>query len=325
MMDQSQVIKDFLRDELLLFDDYLRQSVKSDNPRIAGMVDYIFNSTGKRLRPVLVLLTARACGRIIPETYHGAVTVELLHTATLIHDDVIDKSDMRRGKHSVNAVYDNTKAVLIGDYLLSTALLESVKTKDLNIVRIISELGQNLSEGELNQYSLANEIIIDEEAYFHVIDKKTASLMRASITIGAITGGGDNETISRFSQLGGILGICFQIRDDIFDYFNSDVGKPTGNDIREGKITLPLIYALKHAPAEVVDEMMQIIEARDYTEDHIAKLLGFAKVHGGVEYAYEKMDAYLAEADRILSEFTFNSEFKTLMHLFISYLKDRVY
>ena len=205
-MDQSQIIKDFLREELLLFDEYLRDAVKSSNPRVSEMIGYIFNAAGKRLRPTLVLLTAKACGRIVPETYHGAVTVELLHTATLIHDDVIDKSDIRRGKRSVNAVYDNTKAVLIGDYLLSTALMESVKTNDLAIVSIMSELGQNLSEGELNQYSLASEVIIDEDAYFEVIDKKTASLMRASIVIGAITGGAGKETIDKFSRLGKLLG-----------------------------------------------------------------------------------------------------------------------
>ena len=169
-MDQGQLIKNFLRDEMLLFEEYLQASVKSDNPLINEMVGYLFNTSGKRLRPLLVLMTAKACGGIIPETYHGAVTVELLHTATLIHDDVIDKSDTRRGKRSLHAVYDNTQAVLLGDYLLSTALLESVKTKDLNIIRIISELGQNLAEGELNQFTLANKIIVDEDAYFEVID-----------------------------------------------------------------------------------------------------------------------------------------------------------
>ncbi|MBK5196333.1 MAG: polyprenyl synthetase family protein [Proteiniphilum sp.] len=324
-MDQSQIIKDFLQEELILFDEYLHNSVKSDNPRITEMVNYLFHSKGKRLRPILVLLTAKACGGIIPETYHGAVTVELLHSATLIHDDVIDKSEIRRGRRSVNAVYDNTQAVLIGDYLLSTALMESVKTNDLNIVRIISELGQNLSEGELNQFSLANNIIIDEKAYFDVIDKKTGSLMRASIVIGAITGGAGSEMISKFTSLGTILGICFQIRDDIFDYYNNDVGKPTGNDIREGKITLPLIYALRNAPRDLSEGMMHIIESRDYTEENIATLLEFAKEYRGVEYANNKMNEYLAEAESIISDFMFNSEIKTIMHLFISYLKERIY
>jgi octaprenyl-diphosphate synthase len=324
-MDQSQLIQVFLREELLLFDEYLLNSVKSDNLHITEMVNYLFRSKGKRLRPTLVLLTAKACGGILPETYHGAVTVELLHSATLVHDDVIDKSEKRRGRRSVNAVYDNTQAVLIGDYLLSTALMESVKTNDLNIVRIISELGQNLAEGELNQFSLASEIIIDEKAYFDVIDKKTASLMRASILIGAITGGADSEMLSKFSTLGTILGICFQIRDDIFDYFSSDVGKPTGNDIREGKITLPLIHALKHAPVDISERMMKIIESREYTEEKISMLLEFAITYQGVAYAREKIDEYLATAETIINDFSFPEEIKSVMNLFLSYLKERSY
>lgn len=324
-MDQSKIIQDFLQDELLLFDKYFRESVKSYNPRVAEMITYVFNTNGKRLRPTLVLLTAKACGRIIPETYHGAVTVELLHTATLVHDDVIDKSEMRRGKKSVNAVFDNTKAVLIGDYLLSTALMESVKTNDLGIVAIISELGQNLSEGELNQYSLAQEVIVDEDAYFEVIDKKTASLMRASITIGAITGGADKELISQLSRLGRLLGICFQIRDDIFDYYHADVGKPTGNDIREGKITLPLIYALQHAPQTLADEMKQFIFSRDYSEANITKILAFARDHHGVQYAYDRMNDFLEEAESIITNFSFHSEIKSLMRLFLAYVKERRY
>lgn len=324
-MDQGQLINNFLRDEMLLFEEYMQASVKSDNPLINEMLGYLFNTSGKRLRPLLVLMTAKACGGIIPETYHGAVTVELLHTATLIHDDVIDKSDTRRGKRSLHAVYDNTQAVLLGDYLLSTALLESVKTKDLNIIRIISELGQNLAEGELNQFTLADKIIVDEDAYFEVIDKKTASLMRASIAIGAITGGADSEMISRFTQLGSILGICFQIRDDIFDYFKKDVGKPTGNDIREGKITLPLIYALQHAPEAISAEMMEIIQSRDYSDDNISRLLTFSKEQGGIHYAYRKMSALIENAEEMVSGFHLNDEMESLMRLFLAYLKDRRY
>lgn len=324
-MDQSKIIKDFLQDELLLFDKYFRESVNSNNPRVAEMITYLFNTSGKRLRPMLVLLTAKACGRIIPETYHGAVTVELLHTATLIHDDVIDKSETRRGKKSVNAIYDNTKSVLFGDYLLSTALMESVKTNDLEIVAIISELGQNLSEGELNQFCVAQEIIVDEGAYFEVIDKKTASLMRASITIGAITGGADKELISQFSRLGTLLGICFQIRDDIFDYFQNDVGKPTGNDIREGKITLPLIYALQHAPKDLTNEIMLLIVSQDYTEENISKILAFARDHNGIQYAYDRMNGFLEEAESIITNFAFEDGIKSLLRLFLTYLKERRY
>ncbi|MDR2815230.1 MAG: polyprenyl synthetase family protein [Proteiniphilum sp.] len=324
-MDQSHIIRRFLRQELDLFDVYLRESIKSDNPRISGIVDYVFKGKGKRLRPMLVLLTAKACGQIVPETYHGAVTVELLHTATLMHDDVIDKSDMRRGRRSVNAVYDNTLAVLVGDYFLSSALAESVKTYNLDIVKIISELGQSLTEGELEQFSLAEKAIIDEESYFEVIEKKTASLLRASITIGAITGGASPQIISRFSRLGGILGICFQIRDDIFDYYKAGVGKPTGNDIREGKVTLPLIYALQNAPKAVSEQILKVIQSRDYSEENIERILDFAKEYRGVEYARNKIKELLDEAGTIISVLTVNEDIKNMLRIFLSYLNDRDY
>ncbi|KUL19905.1 MAG: hypothetical protein XE13_0303 [Proteiniphilum sp. 51_7] len=324
-MDQGQQIRNLLRQELFRFEEYLQASVRSDNPLISEMVGYLFNTSGKRLRPLLVLMTAKACGGIIPETYHGAVSVELLHTATLVHDDVIDKSDTRRGKRSLHAVYDNTQAVLLGDYLLSTALKESAKTKDLDIIQIFAELGQNLAEGELNQFTLADKIIVDEAAYFEVVDKKTASLIRASITIGAMTGGADRAMLSSFSKLGSILGICFQIRDDIFDYFKGDVGKPTGNDIRQGKITLPMIYALQHASDAISDEMMQLITSRNYTDKNITRLLAFAREQGGIDYAYGKIEALIAEAEEIVSGFHFSEEMESLMRLFLSYLKNRKY
>lgn len=324
-MDQSQIIKDFLQEELDLFDIYLRESIRNGNPRVSEIINYVFTANGKRLRPMLVLLTAKACGKIIPETYHGAVTVELLHTATLVHDDVIDKSDLRRGIRSVNAVYGNTKAVLIGDYLLSSALGESVKTKNLEIVKIISELGQCLSMGELEQVSLAEEIVVDEASYFNVIEKKTASLLRASIIIGAITGGASPHIISEFGQLGRILGICFQIRDDIFDYYKADVGKPTGNDIREGKVTLPLIYALRNAPETTSNQMMQLIQARSYSEENIADLLDFAKKYNGVEDAYKKIRALMQEAEAIVSELPIDIQIKAVLHQLILYLNNRNY
>ena len=322
-MDQSQLIKGFLQEELLIFDKYLRDSVKSNNHRLIDMTSYVLNSNGKRLRPTLVLLTARACGKIIPETYHGAATVELLHTATLIHDDVIDESDFRRGKRSLNAIYDNTSAILIGDFLLSTALAESVKTKNLEIVRIIWELGNYLADGELLQFNLAKDIIISESDYFDVIDKKTASLLSASLAIGAITGGANEELISQFVKVGKLLGISFQLKDDIFDYYSDDVGKPTGNDIREGKVTLPLIYALNNAPKDVSDGMMEIIKTRNYSDENIQLLLRFAKDYKGVEYTYKKMDALLAESEEIISSFSFDKDIKMYMTLFLTYLRER--
>ena len=322
-MNQDEVIKRYLRDELALFEKYLCASLKSDNECLSEMIAYVFDTNGKRLRPTLVLLTARACGGIVPETYHGAVAVELLHTATLIHDDLIDKSDIRRGKSALHVVYDDTSAVLVGDYLLSSALSEIVKTNNLEIIAIFSEQGKALAEGEIEQFTLAKEAIIDEDAYFKIIDKKTSSLMRTSIAIGAITGGAEKAFISQFTRMGSILGNCFQIRDDIFDYYNNDVGKPTGNDIKEGKITLPLIYALRNASSSLSNEMKRLIESKEYSDENIDRLLQFAKDQGGIDYAYAKIDELLGEGDEIISNLPFSKENKALMRTFLAYLKER--
>ena len=324
-MDESQVIKDSLRDELNQFNSYLRKALETDNTRISDIVRHAFKVDGKRIRPMLVFLVAKCCGEITPATYHGAVTVELLHTATLIHDDVVDEALTRRGQPSANAVFDNKRSVLAGDYVLSSALVESVKTENLEIIGIISELGKNLAEGELNQYSLANEIIIDEKEYYKVIDKKTASLLYACAKIGAITAGADRFTIEEFGKVGRILGIAFQIRDDIFDYYKADVGKPTGNDIREGKITLPLIYALKNAPQEVSDEMMNIIRSFDFSPENIEILLDFAKRNGGIEYAQKTMETLLDEAEQNIKSVSINNEFKIMLNLLVMYLKNRLF
>ncbi len=323
-MDESQVIKESLRDELNQFDTYLWKSLENNNSRISEILRHAFKVDGKRIRPMLVFLVAKCCGEITPATYHGAVTVELLHMATLMHDDVVDEASTRRGQPSSNAVFDNKRSVLAGDYVLSSALRESVKTNSLEIIGIISELGQNLAEGELNQYSLVNEIIIDEEEYFKVIDKKTASLLYACAKIGAITASADRFTIDEFGKAGRILGIAFQIRDDIFDYYKADVGKPTGNDIREGKITLPLIYALNHAPQELSDEMMKIIRSSDFSAGNIELLLDFAKSNGGIEYARKTIDNLLEEAEQIIENVSIDNEFKIILNLLVIYLKNRI-
>ncbi|OPZ25407.1 MAG: Octaprenyl-diphosphate synthase [Bacteroidetes bacterium ADurb.BinA174] len=209
--------------------------------------------------------------------------------------------------------------------MLSSALQESIKTDNLEIIGLISELGQNLAEGELNQYSLANEIIIDEKEYFKVIDKKTASLFYACAKIGAITAGADRITIDEFGKVGRILGIAFQIRDDIFDYYKTDIGKPTGNDIREGKITLPLIYAFKNAPKEVSDEKMNIIRSFDFSPENIEILLNFAKHYGGIEYAQKTMETLLEEAEQIIRNVSIDNEYKIMLNLLLMYLKNRLF
>lgn len=322
-MDYSKAIKEALHEELRQFDIYLRESLRTTNPRISEIIEYVFKNDGKRIRPMLVFLTAKSCGKVTLATYYGAVTVELLHTATLIHDDVVDESNIRRGQRSVNAVFDNRRAVLCGDYFLSSALRESVKTGNLEIVSIIAELGRSLSEGELNQYSIVNEVILDEEEYFNVIIGKTASLLEACTRIGAITAGADEQIIEQFGQLGKILGICFQIRDDVFDYYKTDVGKPTGNDVREGKITLPLLYALKKAPDGVSGEMMKIVRSSDFSPENIEKLLNFAKQNGGIEYARKTIDRLLKEAEQIIEKLPIDNHFKAAVNLLPVYLKNR--
>ncbi len=324
-MDQNLDFREVIKEELEQFDVYLTEALKSNNHRVSDIVNHAFKVEGKRIRPTLVLLVAKACGGVSAGSYHGAVTVELLHTATLVHDDVIDESLKRRGQASVNALFDNQRSVLGGDYLLSTAILQSVKTGNMEIVEIISELGKNLSEGELDQFALANEVIIDEAEYFEVINKKTASLLYACAKIGAITGGASRHNIEEFGRMGRYLGIAFQIRDDIFDYYNNDVGKPTGNDIREGKITLPLIYALQNCDEATRVSMMYIITSRDYTTDNIDRLLSFAKEQGGVDYAYKKLNSCLLEAEKIVDDTTMDNDYKEVLKLLFTYLKERKY
>lgn len=325
-MDQNLDFRTVVGEELILFDDYLRQTLQSDNIRIAEIVNHAFKVDGKRIRPTLVLLVAKSCGDVTTATYHGAVTVELLHTATLIHDDVIDEAGMRRGQASVNAVYDNLRSVLVGDYLLSNAIQQAVKTGSMEVVEIISELGLSLAKGELNQYALAKEVIIDEEEYLNVISKKTASLFDACAKIGAVTSGADATTVVEFGEMGHHLGIAFQIRDDIFDYFSQDVGKPTGNDIREGKITLPLIYALRSCKDEAKrQEMLDLIESKEYSDENIDRLLSFAKEEGGIEYAYEQLNHNIKKAETIVNESAIDEDLKEVMGTLFLYLKDRKY
>lgn len=323
-MDKKLLIAKPIASELEKFNSYFRESVHSNNSRIQQVIDYIMKSDGKHIRPVLLLLAAKACGDINETTYLSAVTVELLHTASLIHDDVVDESMMRRGKASVNAVYDNKVAVLVGDYFLSTALIKSVLSGDMEIVTSISNLGRSLAEGELNQLSLAKEVIFDEAEYFEVIKKKTASLISVCMKIGALSTGGSVEQVGKFEQLGEDLGICFQLRDDIFDYFTNNIGKPTGNDIREGKVTLPLLYALQNSDDEKREDMTRLIKEADFTDDVVDTLISFAKANGGIEYAYSKIDIYKDKALDIINTLPENEVKKALLNA-VDYVVERVY
>lgn len=323
-MDKKLLIAKPIASELEIFNTYFKESISSDNIRIQSVIDYIMRSDGKHIRPILLLLAAKACGGINDVTYMSAVTVELLHTASLIHDDVVDESKIRRGKPSINAIYDNKIAVLAGDYFLSTALIKSVLTGDMDIISSISNLGRSLAEGELNQLSLAKEIILDEKEYFEVIKKKTASLLAVCMKIGALSVGADEKKVDNFDKLGEALGICFQLRDDIFDYYSDNVGKPTGNDIREGKVTLPLLYALNNADEITAKKMMDIILKAEFSEAEIETLIEFAKKEGGIEYAYSKIDIYKQKALDIIDNLQDGEEKQALLHT-VDYVVERVY
>lgn len=323
-MDKKLLIAKPVTEELKKFNTYYKDSVFCNNVRIQEIIDYIMKSDGKRIRPILLLLAAKACGEINNTTYSSAITVELLHTASLIHDDVVDESKIRRGMASLNAIYDNKMAVLAGDYFLSTALIKSVLTGNIEIISRVSDLGRDLAEGELNQLSLVKELILDEDEYFQVIRKKTASLMSVCMRIGAMSVDASGEEVERFTKLGEYLGVCFQLRDDIFDYFTDAIGKPTGNDIREGKVTLPLLYAISYAPEDEKKELLSVIFSYNYTDENIHKLISYAKEHGGIEYAYRKMEEYKNRAEEIIATVS-DTEVRKALEAAVEYIVERAY
>lgn len=295
-MDEIKHIAQPIAVDLRRFNEDFIASLRSQTQLLQTAIEKILSSTGKHVRPILVLLTAKACGNVSDNTINAAVLLELLHTATLIHDDVIDETKQRRGVPSLNAIFDNRVSVLVGDYVLSTALIRSIHTGDLRIIGIISGLGRDLSEGEIKQLETAEESILDEQCYLQVIQKKTATLLSACMEIGAITAGASDEIIALCRSIGENLGYCFQIKDDIFDYFKeAQIGKPTGNDIREGKVTLPLLYALRQGGREA-DRFKEMILRKDFSEEHIEALISFAKEQGGIAYAEQRMAAYHAAA-----------------------------
>lgn len=288
--------------EFKRFNDEFAASLRSETTRLQSAIDQILKASGKHVRPLLVLLAAKACGGVTENTINSAVFLELLHTATLIHDDVIDETKQRRGVPSLNAIFDNRVSVLVGDYVLSSALIRSIQTGNLKIIGIVSSLGRDLSEGEIKQLETAEESIIDEACYMQVIRKKTAMLLSACAEIGAISANASDEMVKKCRDFGEYLGYSFQIKDDIFDYFKeANIGKPTGNDIREGKVTLPLLYALRTAKqTEEVERYLRIIKEKDFSTENIEELIAFAKANGGIEYAEKRMSEFRDKAVEVL-------------------------
>jgi octaprenyl-diphosphate synthase len=322
-MNKIEQIKQPVIAEYKLFIDKFINSLSSSTSKLQSAIEKIMLSTGKHMRPLLVLLTAKACGRVTENTINSAVLLELLHTASLIHDDVIDETKERRGVPSLNAFFDNRVSVLVGDYLLSSALIRSIQTENVRIMSIVSEVGKALAEGEIKQLEVIEEVILDESSYLQVIQKKTAILLSACAEIGAISANATEEQIESCRLFGEYLGYCFQIKDDIFDYFtDQNIGKPTGNDIIEGKVTLPLLYAIYNEKNTKKVYYEQIIQHRDFTPQHIRELITFAKTSGGIEYAISRMKYYHDEAVKIIRQLP-NSKSRNSLLLLSDYIVER--
>ena len=273
---------------------------------------------GKQIRPIMVLLSARLLGEVNDRVIKGAVAVELLHNASLIHDDVVDDTRVRRDAATINGIWDNHLAVLIGDFFLSNSLRLAAETSDLRIVGSIASLGRLLSIGELDEIYTARFNNFDEKAYFEIIYRKTASLFVSCAEVGAYAAGAEDVAkIDALREFARLLGLCFQIRDDIFDYYdNADIGKPTGNDLREGKITLPLLYALDSSSAADRDDMLALAQKEELTTEEIDRLIEFAKREGGIEYAYSKMEQLRNRAAEIIAGYPQNDAIRSLMDIF---------
>ncbi len=303
-MNPLQIIRTPIENELSRFEALFATALSHDNPVLTVALQHVRRRKGKMMRPILVLLAARGWGSgpLRPEVYHAAVALEILHTASLVHDDVVDESDRRRGQQSVNALLDNKAAVLVGDFMLSTALHHAAQTGSLEVVNLVAELGRTLADGELLQLAAIDSDRLDEATYFDVIRKKTASLFATCAHVGALLGGADAGACEQARRYGEYVGVCFQLRDDVFDYFpSSEVGKPTGNDMREGKLTLPLIHALTAQGTEREIDAALKVRRGEASADEMAALVQFAKEHGGIAYAEACMDDYRSRAVEILA------------------------
>lgn len=292
-MDYLKKIKQPIETDLSDFIEMFNESLSHTDGMLAQVLEHIRKRAGKRMRPMLILLMAKNYGCVSEVTQHSGVGLELLHTASLVHDDVVDESTERRGQASVNATYNNKVAVLVGDYLLSTALLHVSLTDNQQIVQYLAELGRTLAKGEILQLSNISNTNISEDIYYQVIKQKTAALFEACCAIGALSAGADADEIEAAKLFGQNLGIAFQIRDDIFDYYDSqEIGKPTGNDMAEGKLTLPVIHALNATGNEEMIALARKVKEGSVDSDEIARLVEYTKNNGGIEYAEERMEYF---------------------------------
>ena len=323
-MIQKALITAPIEEELQSLRTLIQESLSSENALLSEALNHIRQRTGKMMRPILTLLMAKCFDRGISEqTLHAGTSLELLHTASLVHDDVVDASGERRGQPSVNAEFNNKVAVLVGDYLLSTSLYHGAQTNDVHIIRLISQLGQRLAEGELLQLSNVANTVISEEVYFNIIRKKTGVLFETCAQIGAISAGASEEQVEWARLIGEIIGYAFQIKDDIFDYFDDPViGKPTGNDMREGKLTLPLIHVLLKTQDKAMNDLAQRVKQGEATDEEITTLIDFTKREGGIEYACKMMREQVNRAHKLLAKCS-DEAVRTALITYIDYVVER--
>ncbi|MDD5896037.1 MAG: polyprenyl synthetase family protein [Prevotellaceae bacterium] len=313
-------IEGYLDDFIKLFND----SLSHTDGLLSQVLEHIKSRGGKRMRPMLILLIAKNYGGISSVTQHSAVGLELLHTASLVHDDVVDESKERRGQASVNAEYNNKVAVLVGDYVLSTALLNVALTNNTHIVQSLAELGRTLSNGEILQLSNIQNSEFSEEVYYEVIKMKTAALFEACCEIGAMSANATEEDLEKAKTFGRNLGIIFQIRDDIFDYYDSkEIGKPTGNDMSEGKLTLPVLYALNSTHDSEMEEIARKVKSRDVSQEEISRLVAFTKANGGIEYAEQKMLELRTQCLQFIDAESVTEEIRIALTAYIDYVIQR--
>jgi octaprenyl-diphosphate synthase len=317
-------IKEPVAYEMELFEEKFRLSMASKIPLLNRITHFIVNRKGKQMRPMFVFLVAKMIGRgeVNERTYRGASVIELIHTATLVHDDVVDDSLKRRGFFSVNALWKNKIAVLVGDYLLSKGLLLSIDNKDFDLLQIISVAVREMSEGELLQIEKARRLDITEEVYYDIITKKTATLIAACCSLGACAVSPESEHVEQMRKFGQLIGIAFQIKDDLFDYGNERIGKPTGIDIKEQKMTLPLIHTLQTCSEKDRKWLINSVKRHNRDKKRVRQVIDFVKDHGGLEYAVNAMNSYRDQALEILKTYP-SSDYRDALELMVAYVIDR--
>lgn len=321
-MSQIDNIKRPITQELDLFEIKFREAMKSNVPLLDTIMTYIVKRKGKQVRPMFVFLSAKLFNGINDSTYRAASLVELLHTATLVHDDVVDDSDERRGFFSVNALWKNKIAVLVGDYLLSKGLLLSVKNKDYHLLEIVSESVEAMSEGELLQIEKTRNLNLSEEVYYDIIRKKTASLIASCCAIGAASAGANAEQVEQMRLFGEKIGIAFQMKDDLLDYGDSDIGKPTGIDLKEKKLTLPIIYTINNADSSTRNFIINTIKNHNNNKKKVAEVIKYVNEHDGINYTRNAMERYKNEALTLLNNVS-DSPYKENLKELVGYVIDR--